>query len=122
MSYTSGCHTVFHHRYHIVWVPKYRYKVLEGDIRLHVRETYAVRCVSKLSVECCPRIMCICLLRYHPIYQCRSLYKEQRGVQAGKCSKRSRDFVASIGGVVFGPEDTSVQQVAISQMRSSKIT
>ena len=30
MSYRVGCHTVFHHRYHIVWVPKYRYKVLEG--------------------------------------------------------------------------------------------
>ncbi|MBP39908.1 MAG: IS200/IS605 family transposase, partial [Chloroflexi bacterium] len=26
MSYTTGCHTVFHHHYHIVWVPKYRYK------------------------------------------------------------------------------------------------
>ncbi len=38
MSYTAGSHTVFHHRYHIVWVPKYRYKVLKGDIRLRVRE------------------------------------------------------------------------------------
>ena len=44
MSYTTGCHTVFHHRYHIVWVPKYRYKVLEGDIRLHVRETIRQVC------------------------------------------------------------------------------
>ncbi len=44
MSYTIGCHTVFHHRYHIVWVPKYRYKVLEGDIRLHVRETIRQVC------------------------------------------------------------------------------
>jgi putative transposase len=53
MSYTAGCHTVFHHRYHIVWVPKYRYKVLEGDIRLRVREitrqicdTLGVRIIS----------------------------------------------------------------------------
>ncbi|MCP5082580.1 MAG: IS200/IS605 family transposase [Alphaproteobacteria bacterium] len=29
---------VFHHRYHIVWVPKYRFKVLAGDIRMRVRE------------------------------------------------------------------------------------
>jgi REP element-mobilizing transposase RayT len=29
----TGCHTVFHHRYHIVWVTKYRYKVLEGTLR-----------------------------------------------------------------------------------------
>lgn len=32
MSYTAGCHTIFHHRYHIVWVPKYRHKVLRGEI------------------------------------------------------------------------------------------
>jgi hypothetical protein len=34
MSYTSGSHTVFHHRYHIVWITKYRYKVLEGALRV----------------------------------------------------------------------------------------
>jgi len=38
MAYTRGCHTVFHHRYHIVWVPKYRFKVLHGAVRERVRE------------------------------------------------------------------------------------
>ena len=38
MSYTRKSHTLFHHRYHIVWVPKYRYKVLKGKIRERVRE------------------------------------------------------------------------------------
>lgn len=38
MQYATGSHTVFHHRYHIVWAPKYRYKVLTGDIRLRVRD------------------------------------------------------------------------------------
>jgi putative transposase len=38
MQYATGSHTVFHHRYHIVWAPKYRYKVLTGEIRLRVRE------------------------------------------------------------------------------------
>ena len=37
MSYTSGSHTVFHHRYHIVWITKYRYKVLEGAVRERIR-------------------------------------------------------------------------------------
>src|ERR1700730_2897075 len=37
MSYATGCHTVFHHRYHIVWVTKYRYKVLEGTLRERIR-------------------------------------------------------------------------------------
>ena len=37
MSYTSGNHMVFHHRYHIVWITKYRYKVLEGALRERIR-------------------------------------------------------------------------------------
>ena len=38
MRYDTGKHCVYHHRYHIVWSTKYRYKVLKGDIRLRVRE------------------------------------------------------------------------------------
>ena len=50
MSYTTGCHTVFHHRYHIVWVPKYRYKVLEGKIRERVRDIVRQVC-KELGVK-----------------------------------------------------------------------
>lgn len=32
MSYDSGAHTVFYHRYHIVWITKYRYKVVSGEL------------------------------------------------------------------------------------------
>jgi putative transposase len=38
MAYSRGSHTVFHHRYHVVWVPKYRFKVLHGAVRERVRE------------------------------------------------------------------------------------
>ena len=37
-SYRSVAHTTFHHRYHIVWVTKYRYKVLTPQMRLRIRE------------------------------------------------------------------------------------
>ena len=50
MSYSTGCHTVFHHRYHIVWVPKYRYKVLQGEIRERIRTIIRQIC-SELGVE-----------------------------------------------------------------------
>ncbi len=36
MSYDTGAHTVFYHRYHIVWITKYRFKVLTGELRLKV--------------------------------------------------------------------------------------
>lgn len=31
--YRKLSHTVYHCNYHIVWVPKYRYKILEGALR-----------------------------------------------------------------------------------------
>ena len=38
MQYDSGKHCVFYHRYHLVWSTKYRSKILQGDIRLRVRD------------------------------------------------------------------------------------
>ena len=46
MSYTRRSHTLFHHRYHIVWIPKYRYKVLRGKIRERVREIIRQVCAE----------------------------------------------------------------------------
>ena len=34
-------HTIFHHRFYVVGITKYRYKVLTGDLRLRVREIIA---------------------------------------------------------------------------------
>ena len=50
MGYNTGSHTKFHHRYHIVWVPKYRYKVLRGAIRERVRDIARQVC-KELGVE-----------------------------------------------------------------------
>ena len=38
MEYRYGSHTVFNIEYHFVWVTKYRYQVLKGDIAERVRE------------------------------------------------------------------------------------
>ena len=46
MSYTSGSHTVFHHRYHIVWITKYRKPILRGEIGKRVRELLRQTCAS----------------------------------------------------------------------------
>src|SRR5438034_9826806 len=50
MSYTSGSHTVFHHRYHIIWITKYRYKVLEGALRERIRTIIRQLC-KELGVQ-----------------------------------------------------------------------
>ena len=38
MEYRKGSHTVYNIQYHFVWVTKYRYHVLEGEVKLRVRE------------------------------------------------------------------------------------
>jgi putative transposase len=50
MSYNNGRHTVFHHRYHIVWMTKYRYKVLEGALRERIRTIIKQVC-EELGVQ-----------------------------------------------------------------------
>lgn len=44
MDYRYGSHTVFNIEYHFVWVTKYRYHVLTGDIALRVRELVRQTC------------------------------------------------------------------------------
>ena len=39
--YSKGSHTVYHHRYHIVWITKYRYRVLQGELQKRVRTIIA---------------------------------------------------------------------------------
>lgn len=50
MEYSKGCHTVFYHRYHIVWITKYRYKVLQGKLRERVRDICRQVC-REMGVE-----------------------------------------------------------------------
>jgi putative transposase len=39
MRYSSSAHTRFYHRFHVVWVTKYRYAVLQGPMRERIRQT-----------------------------------------------------------------------------------
>ena len=44
MDYRTGSHTVYNIEYHFVWVTKYRYKVLTGDVAVRVRELVRQTC------------------------------------------------------------------------------
>ncbi|MCJ7601760.1 MAG: IS200/IS605 family transposase [Desulfobulbaceae bacterium] len=46
MEYRYGSHTVFNIEYHFVWVTKYRYPVLNGDVALRVRDLVRQTCES----------------------------------------------------------------------------
>ena len=44
--YRKGAHTIHDIKYHFVWVTKYRYKVLHGDIAIRVRDIIREVCMS----------------------------------------------------------------------------
>jgi putative transposase len=44
MEYRYGSHTVFQIEYHFVWVTKYRYPVLKGEVAERVRELVRQTC------------------------------------------------------------------------------
>ena len=44
MDYRYGSHTVFNIQYHFVFVTKYRYQVLRGDVGLKIRELIRQTC------------------------------------------------------------------------------
>jgi len=44
MDYRYGSHTIYKIEYHFVWVTKYRYKLLEGEIGLRVRDLVRQTC------------------------------------------------------------------------------
>ena len=45
--YRTGAHTVYIIEYHFVWVTKYRYQVLRGEVGLRVRELIRQSCEAR---------------------------------------------------------------------------
>ena len=45
--YRSGSHTVYDIKYHFVWITKYRYKVLQGNVAIRLRELLRQGCDAK---------------------------------------------------------------------------
>ena len=44
--YRKGSHTVHDVKYHFVWITKYRYKILSGDLACRVRDIIRDVCIS----------------------------------------------------------------------------
>ena len=47
MDYRKGSHTVYDIKYHIVWITKYRYQILKGDIAYRLRELLRQGCEAR---------------------------------------------------------------------------
>jgi len=47
VEYRSGSHTRYDIKYHLVWITKYRYQVLRGDVALRARELIREICMAR---------------------------------------------------------------------------
>ena len=45
--YRKGAHTVYDLQYHVVWVTKYRYHILRGDVACRARELIRQTCEAR---------------------------------------------------------------------------
>ena len=45
--YRTGSHTVYDIKYHLVWVTKYRYKVMVGELALRARDVIRQACMAR---------------------------------------------------------------------------
>ena len=64
----SLSHTVWECKYHIVWIPKYRKKVLYGKIReelVGVFTNWLTAEAARYWKGTCVWIMCTCYCRFH---------------------------------------------------------
>src|SRR3546814_2334362 len=118
MGYSKGYHTTFRHRYHIVWAPKYQFKVLPGEVRLRVRGIIKQVCdeLGVTSVRaCCRATTPICSSKSHRTSRSATSFAGQR---AGRRA-RSSTSANAIGASASGAGDTSQPGPATSSTTSS---
>ena len=46
-TYRTGGHTIYDIKYHFVWITKYRYQVLQGNVAVRLRELLRQGCEAK---------------------------------------------------------------------------
>ena len=51
MRYSSAAHMRSYHRFHVVWVTKYCYKLLQGPMREQIREIIVQTCAEMGSIS-----------------------------------------------------------------------
>jgi putative transposase len=77
--YREGAHTIYDLKYHVVWVTKYRYKVLTGELSTRARDLLRQVCMAReikiikghvsrdhvhMLVSCPPKLSVSAMMQY----------------------------------------------------------
>ena len=116
MSYCTGSHTTFYHRFHVVWVTKYRFKVLRGEMRERLRDIIRQSC-EEMGVSIVKGVLSTdhvhMFCRSRHICLCQMLCNGLRGALHAKSKWNTLNLENDIGDDGFGLGDTSQQQAAM---------
>ena len=111
MDYRYGSHTVFQIEYHFVWVTKYRYKVLTGEIAERVRElvreiceAFEIRIVKGVVSKDHVHILASAPPNLAP----SEIMRRIKGRTSSKLFEEFPHVKKRYWGGIFGQEDTSV--------------
>ncbi len=89
--YRKSSHAVYQCKYHFVWVPKYRFKVLQGDVKEEFKEILHQLC-ENMDIEIIQgKILADHVDMYlsiPPKYSPSEVMKKLKGKSAGRLSKK----------------------------------
>ncbi len=121
MSYSTGSHTVFYHRYHIVWITKYRYKVLQGKLRERVRDIIRQVC-REMGVQIIEGVLSSdhihMFVSVPPHVAISDLMQRAKGRSSYKIQMEFPEIRKRYWGRDSGPEDISARPAGTSRMTS----
>ena len=115
--YRKGAHTVYDLKYHLVWVTKYRYQVLHGELATRARDVIREVCMAKeitiirghvsrdhvhLFVSCPPRMSVSQMAQYIKGKSSRVLQQEFQSLRKRYWGKHlwARGYFCASSGTV----------------------
>ena len=121
----SGSHTIWDCKYHIVWVTKYRYPVLVGDVGLRARELLReISRIHEMSIHAgaINRDHVHLLLSIPPHLSVSRAVQYLKGKSSHKLLTEYQSLRKRFGVSICGRVDTGWQPVAMLPMKSGRST
>lgn len=97
--YKSNCNVVYSSKYHVVWCPKYRRKVLEGEIAKRLEQVLKATCkkyrAEIIALEIMPDHVHL-LVEIDPQFGIHRLVKSLKGVSSHTLRKEFASLVSRL--------------------------
>ncbi|MDP3980271.1 MAG: IS200/IS605 family transposase [Chlamydiota bacterium] len=116
--YRSTSHVVYDIKYHFVWIPKYRYKVLEGKMKEFLKEVIGQicegMCIQVVEGEICGDHVHMCA-SVPPKYSASEVMKKIKGITSERIFREFPEIKKKYWGQHFWARGYFVSTVGIDE-------